>query len=823
MRVPTRMFLLLVLQAVALAVFAAPPCARMAGDAAVRLDSDDARLSFVIFEGRSYNRVLETLNEKAVQPGDGGALEYTFVRHGKLRGTGRCVTKPAGNGLVVRHDITSHGELKGDSIGFLLKLPAETFATLKYACDGKEAAFPEKRSRLTVASGSVTKFTVAFPGKRTWTLAFPKAVDYAVQDTRCDEKDDFVVCFFIGGRFSLTAGKGLDASCTLTSDGGKVQGGVRGFHGIGEGDDWVKLNWVEEIKPTSALDFSRGAHRRLPAGGDGRLMVTTNGTFVFSRRQDVEQRFFGVALSSDAAFPQKAEAAALAKNLARSGYNSVRLRSFDGKLVHKEPKKGFVCDPDLAVRLDQFVGNCEREGLYLAYDITSRHPYSWSDLKIAAPTDRDPSDTVSLALFLLNDQAYGTWQELARLIYGRKNKTMSRTYCEDPGVPLVFATSEGGMFGPWNELRALPFVRDAYADWLKAARAKDPSFLEGRVCEIADLGVMALHEQKALSIRRFLCQVETNALARQRAFLGTLKSKALVGAVNSALWYGDVAQDRSLGGDFTTFAFDYDCPRQLGVKWSYPYRLDNRNPLKSQYPITRSLAQHSPSNRAFCVTSWSAPSPSMWRAPLGLLVGATAGRDGWSGVWRVLDGHDPMSAALERAVYALYVRGDMPLHAPKEAFSVDEERRLVVNCERTAGGFAPTADGKIVAGPLTAELKGFHAAVWVSSLDMLPVAKSKRLLLTHLTDMQSLGSLFADSRRDLLMARGKGGVAVRNGSARITLAVDKPSAFKVFALGTDGTRGAAVPVETTADGKLAFTASVRGAKGAQYLYELVRR
>ena len=152
---------------------------------------------------------------------------------------------------------------------------------------------------------------------------------------------------------------------------------------------------------------------------------------------------------------------------------------------------------------------------------------------------------------------------------------------------------------------------------------------------------------------------------------------------------------------------------------------------------------------------------------------------------------------------------------------VIKDGALTVRTERTVGGFSPKPDGQVVAAPLAVKLKGARAAVWVSSLTDAPVASSKKLLLTHLTEMQRDGTLFADSRGDLLMREGRGAALLRDGSASIELALEKASAFRVYALSPDGLRQSKIPTEVR-DGVLAFTADVRGAKGAQYLYELVR-
>ena len=152
------------------------------------------------------------------------------------------------------------------------------------------------------------------------------------------------------------------------------------------------------------------------------------------------------------------------------------------------------------------------------------------------------------------------------------------------------------------------------------------------------------------------------------------------------------------------------------------------------------------------------------------------------------------------------------------ALGFDREKgAFTINTPRTCGGFAP--EGTIAAGPLAATLGGTAATVWVSSLDDLPVASSRRILLTHLTDVQGEGTKFADPEKTILLRFGKGSL-VRNGTAQISLALADPASYEVYELDTGGKRLGSVPSETR-HGKICFTASVDGPHGARMLYEIV--
>ena len=158
--------------------------------------------------------------------------------------------------------------------------------------------------------------------------------------------------------------------------------------------------------------------------------------------------------------------------------------------------------------------------------------------------------------------------------------------------------------------------------------------------------------------------------------------------------------------------------------------------------------------------------------------------------------------------------------AANPALGFDREKgAFTIDTPRTCGGFAP--DGTIAAGPLVATLGGTAATVWASSLDVAPVASSRRILLTHLTDVQGEGTKFADPEKTILLRFGKGSL-VRNGTAQIALALAEPAAYEVYELETSGRRLGTVPTEAK-DGRLRFTAAVDGPHGARMLYEIARK
>lgn len=160
-------------------------------------------------------------------------------------------------------------------------------------------------------------------------------------------------------------------------------------------------------------------------------------------------------------------------------------------------------------------------------------------------------------------------------------------------------------------------------------------------------------------------------------------------------------------------------------------------------------------------------------------------------------------------------------HFPEPALKLNHPSagQLTIDTPRTAGGY--TDKGAIQAGPLSFDVGEVPATVWVSSLDSAPIPQSNRLLLSHLTDLQHTGTTYTNSSHTVLLDWGKPPHLVRIGQADITLELDSPEAYTVYALATSGRRIATIPA-TASNGILSFTADVNQPGSAVMLYEIVR-
>ena len=143
---------------------------------------------------------------------------------------------------------------------------------------------------------------------------------------------------------------------------------------------------------------------------------------------------------------------------------------------------------------------------------------------------------------------------------------------------------------------------------------------------------------------------------------------------------------------------------------------------------------------------------------------------------------------------------------------------LTVDTAMTAGGRAP-AGGAIQTSSAIIRVLQTDATVWISSLDGQPIDRSRRLLITHLTELQNAGVIYAEETRDTVLEWGGLPYLLRAGSAEIVLTTEAARDLRVWALSTSGRRVGEVKTEQR-HGKLIIPLVVKGPEGARMLYEL---
>ncbi|HEX3000235.1 MAG TPA: hypothetical protein VHR86_08365, partial [Armatimonadota bacterium] len=143
---------------------------------------------------------------------------------------------------------------------------------------------------------------------------------------------------------------------------------------------------------------------------------------------------------------------------------------------------------------------------------------------------------------------------------------------------------------------------------------------------------------------------------------------------------------------------------------------------------------------------------------------------------------------------------------------------LILNTPRSAGGYAP-AGKTIKTDAATIAVEDTDATVWVSSVDGAPIRTSRRLLITHLTDMQNTSARYGDKARQVLLSWGKLPHLARNGRATVTLKMKNPERAHVWGLATSGMRLQEIPTRVV-KGALVIPLAINADGKARMLYEV---
>jgi hypothetical protein len=163
-----------------------------------------------------------------------------------------------------------------------------------------------------------------------------------------------------------------------------------------------------------------------------------------------------------------------------------------------------------------------------------------------------------------------------------------------------------------------------------------------------------------------------------------------------------------------------------------------------------------------------------------------------------------------------------PERTPETEIETDfSNRTFSVAAPRACG--VSGGDGTVAtAGVLRVEIRGTRATVSAIALDGRPWKRTRRVLLSHLTDAKGRGALFEETAEGLVQKEdGDGVILLRVGRARVSLDAGKGD-WRAYALDSGGRRRFEVPVHGTENG-LSVLMDVRGEDGKGVMeYELVR-
>ena len=451
------------------------------------------------------------------------------------------------------------------------------------------------------------------------------------------------------------------------------------------GPDWIPLPppapGTDWIAPGSALDFSAAVPHHEPAGKFGRV-IAVGEHFEFEGRPGEEVRFCGVNLVHGANVPEPENADRFAANLARMGFNSVRIHHHEAFLSGAKPRgDGAALDvPDRNWRkFDALVAACVRHGLYLTTDLFVSRTKGMTWRAIGIDRDGTVPDREFKLMCAFYEPAYSNLVAWTRLFLGHRNPHTGRTLAEEPALCALGFINEGNLGRDGVDgLKKCPGFAEAWAQW--SGGAPLPTDVYG-----AASGDLA----------RFLAEREAALFARLEAEVRALGCRAPLSNLNAGYYPGQYLEPMRDFDYIDTHFYAYH-PRFLGKNWQFPTVIEAENPLVVNGGVP-SAAWRRVFGKPFCITEWNWAAPGRTRAASGLVAGSLAALQGWSGLWRFAWSHnkqgveapgsvpirffdlhgDPVQRASEYATIALFLRGDMPPLPPEtESAEVLSEEEL---------------------------------------------------------------------------------------------------------------------------------------------------
>ena len=541
-------------------------------------------------------------------------------------------------------------------------------------------------------------------------IAFDTPTRLLLQDNRHWNVSDITIrLFFAEG--PVTGGReyAVRATFSTPSDGPLDLREGEPVH-IKAGPDWIPLANEPLIESGSALDFSTVIPHHAPAGKFGRV-VAVGGHFEFEQLPGVPQRFYGVNICGDANTPSPESVDRFATNLARMGYNALRIHHHERNLISKDAQwhEGLddtVPDPERLARFDALVAACIRHGIYLTTDlfVSRSHLTTWRSLGI----DRDGciSNTQNFkTLCAFYEPAYSNLCAWTRNFLGHVNPHTGRSLAEEPALAVLALINEGNLgnsgAAPFHDL---PGVAAAWQAWLAAKRSEELRVTSDERMVTKNSSLVTRHSSliwdeipdsipdnlyaadgatpanlHAAAFALFLADAETRLAERLRVFLrDELHCQTPLSSLSC--WYNPVQyQLPRTTFDYVDDHFYVDHPSFLDEAWRLPSRCPNVNPMTGPGAGARSVVFRRLMDKPFCITEFNYSGPGRFRGVGGIATGALGALQDWSGIWRFAWTHgragvekpetktlgyfdlsgDPLSLAAERAALCLFLRGDL--------------------------------------------------------------------------------------------------------------------------------------------------------------------
>ncbi len=171
-------------------------------------------------------------------------------------------------------------------------------------------------------------------------------------------------------------------------------------------------------------------------------------------------RLFGVNFTFSTSFPKHEDAEKIAARLAKFGLNAVRFHHMDTQPTPNGilQRDGRTLDPDQLDRLDYFIAQLKKNGIYADINLHVGRLYPGMPQWDTMPQYFKGIDNFYAPMVAMQ-------RDYARDLLTHRNPYTNLRYIEDPGVAFIEINNEDGLMREWwnGSLDDMPFV---YADEL---------------------------------------------------------------------------------------------------------------------------------------------------------------------------------------------------------------------------------------------------------------------------------------------------------------------------------------------------------------------
>ena len=444
-------------------------------------------------------------------------------------------------------------------------------------------------------------------------------------------------------------------------------------------DDWRAVTDIDlSVAPGSALDLSFLVELG-PAGRHGRVVIRSDGHFVFEKRMDQPRRFLCASqpYGIEGGFPDHASADHYAYQLRLHGYNLARFTFVDTVLMTGRTGD-FDFDPIQLDRFYYFLAALKRHGIYWMLDALS----SWNGAYGDVGNDRWANRRNVKAGIYYDPAQQAHWKELVRRVLAARNRYTGLRMLDDPALMGLILVNEGGLnflihlapsaemnklFETWLK-RKYGLMDGARKAWGLGRLPSDSTELPRRVWTASP---------KMSDVQRFYHELQTTTAEWMTQYLREL---GYVGPVTAYDNWPHLQDDATRGKlPWVDSHFYHDPPSEFVAPGS---QIKQTSSLEDGLDYLRRASAARYWGKPYTVSEYDQPFWNRWRYESGLAAGAMAAFQDWDLICRHASGPielsygrsgssrrkaiypfgagmDPVARAGETLAALLFLRGDV--------------------------------------------------------------------------------------------------------------------------------------------------------------------